>query len=222
MTVLLERLSPAPDEWTLTRDGDDWLLEAGEEHARLRDSRGLHYLRALLAAPGRDIPALDLAAGGAGLSGPGLGPVLDATARDAYRPRRRRRHRRARRRRPGGRPPGGGARGSRAAGAACRAPPGGRPWRPDREVAPEAERARVNVTRTLRAAIERVAAGARAPPRTCTRRSAPAVPAATTPPPAARAAGTCDRASRRMSRCARRRPAPRFPPGPAGGMLLLR
>ena len=29
MTVLLERLSPAPDEWTLTRDGDDWLLEAG-------------------------------------------------------------------------------------------------------------------------------------------------------------------------------------------------
>ena len=40
---------------------------AGAEHARLRDSRGLHYLRALLAAPGSDIPALDLAAGGPGL-----------------------------------------------------------------------------------------------------------------------------------------------------------
>ena len=85
MTVLLERLSPAPDEWTLARDGDDWLLEAGQEHARLRDGRGLHYLRALLAAPGRDIPALDLVAGGAGLTGTGLGPVLDAAARDAYR-----------------------------------------------------------------------------------------------------------------------------------------
>jgi hypothetical protein len=62
MPVLLERLARPADEWTLGRDGDDWLLEAGAERARLRDGRGLHYLRALLAAPGRDIPALDLAA----------------------------------------------------------------------------------------------------------------------------------------------------------------
>jgi len=67
MTVLLERMAPPAGEWRLTRDGDDWLLDAGGEHARLRDGRGLHYLRALLAGPGRDIPALDLAAGGAGL-----------------------------------------------------------------------------------------------------------------------------------------------------------
>ena len=85
LTRLLERMVPAADEWTLARDGDDWVLTAGGEHARLRDGRGLHYLRALLAAPGRDIPALDLAAGGAGLAAAGTGPVLDAAARDAYR-----------------------------------------------------------------------------------------------------------------------------------------
>ena len=85
MTVLLERLVPPANEWTLARDGEDWLLQAGDERVRLRDSRGLHYLRALLAAPGRDIRALDLVAGGAGLAASGMGPTLDAAARDAYR-----------------------------------------------------------------------------------------------------------------------------------------
>ena len=69
MAGLLAPLSAPADEWTLRRDGPDWLLAAGREQARLRDSRGLHYLRALLAAPGREIAALDLAAGGAGLRG---------------------------------------------------------------------------------------------------------------------------------------------------------
>jgi sugar phosphate isomerase/epimerase len=41
MTVLLERLAPPAGVWTLAWDGEDWLLEAGGEHARLRDSRGL-------------------------------------------------------------------------------------------------------------------------------------------------------------------------------------
>jgi hypothetical protein len=68
LTRLLERMTPAPGE-----------------QARLRDGRGLHYLRALLAAPGQDIPALDLAAGGAGLAAAAAGPVLDSAARDAYR-----------------------------------------------------------------------------------------------------------------------------------------
>ena len=75
MTLLLERLGPPADVWTLARDGEVWVLDAGGEHARLRDSRGLHYLRALLAAPGKDIRALDLVAGGAGLPGlVGLAP----------------------------------------------------------------------------------------------------------------------------------------------------
>src|SRR5215468_6946079 len=160
MTVLLERLVPPADEWTLTRDGDDWLLEAGEEHARLRDGRGLHYLRALLAAPGQEIRALDLVAGGAGLVSSGMGTVLDAAARDAYR-----RRLDALTARLDSADRAGDLQAAerleaerqallgelrKAAGL------GGR----DRAVAPEAERARVNVTRTLRATIERLAVSA--------------------------------------------------------------
>ena len=160
MTVLLERLVPPADEWTLTRDGEDWLLAAGDERARLRDGRGPHYLRALLAAPGRDIRALDLVAGGAGLAGAGMGPVLDDAARAAYRAR------------LGVLTAGLDAAdraGDRAAAEKIEAERrvvlaelrraaglGGR----ERVVAPEAERARVNVTRTLRATIERLAASA--------------------------------------------------------------
>jgi hypothetical protein len=69
------------------RDEDDWRLEAGAETARLKDVRGLHYLRTLLANPGQEIAALDLVAGGAGLRVPPGEPVLDATARAAFRER---------------------------------------------------------------------------------------------------------------------------------------
>ena len=157
MTVLLERLVPPANEWMLARDGQDWLLEAGDERARLRDARGLHYLRALLAAPGRDIRALDLVAGGAGLAGSGMGAVLDGAARAAYR---RRLDALSERLDAAGRA------GDPVATEQIEAERrvllaelrrasglGGR----DRVVAPEAERARVNVTRTLRAVIERVA-----------------------------------------------------------------
>jgi hypothetical protein len=85
MAGLLASLTLPTGEWALRRDGTDWLLEAGVEHARLRDSRGMGYLAALLAAPGREIAALDLVAGGAGLSATGADPVLDPVARDAYR-----------------------------------------------------------------------------------------------------------------------------------------
>jgi hypothetical protein len=82
---LLSRIGSAQAQWSLRQDGEDWLLQAGPEHARLRDSRGLHYLRALLAAPGSDIPALDLVAGRRGLVSSDAGPLLDATARTTYR-----------------------------------------------------------------------------------------------------------------------------------------
>ena len=87
LTALRRQLATAPDEWALLRDGEGWLLEAGPEHARLADSRGLQQLRALLAAPGRDIPALDLAAGGPGLAAPAAPPALDSTAAASYRQR---------------------------------------------------------------------------------------------------------------------------------------
>ncbi len=160
MTVLLERLVPPANEWTPARDGEDWLLQAGDERVRLRDSRGLHYLRALLAAPGRDIRALDLVAGGAGLAASGMGPALDAAARDAYRVRldaltagldaADRAGDRAAAEKIEAERNAVLAELRRAAGL------GGR----DRVVAPEAERARVDVTRTLRGTIERVAASA--------------------------------------------------------------
>lgn len=153
---LLDRLTPTAGQWSLGRDGDDWLLQAGPERARLRDSRGLHYLRALLAAPGSDIPALDLAAGRPGLVPSDSGPLLDATARDTYR------HRiqqlddeLAAADRTGD---------SIAAGQAYRERQAliselhratGLAGRP-RRASPDAERARVNVTRTLRTTIDRI------------------------------------------------------------------
>jgi hypothetical protein len=43
------------------------------------------YLRALLAAPGQEVTSLDLAAGGTGLAAAAAEPVLDDAARDTYR-----------------------------------------------------------------------------------------------------------------------------------------
>jgi len=156
MTVLLAALAPPADRWRLRRDGADWLLDADDEHARLRDGRGLHYLRALLAAPGHDIPALDLAAGGAGVHPRAVGPVIDEQARSAYR---RRLTTLAGELEAADRA-GDADRGARleaerqALLAELRSATGlaGR----SREVSPEAERARVNVTRTLRATLARI------------------------------------------------------------------
>jgi tetratricopeptide (TPR) repeat protein len=160
MTVMLDRLSPPADEWTLLREGGGWILQAGAETARLPDSRGLHYLRALVAAPRRDIRALDLAAGGAGLVASSADPVLDDAALANYR--RRLDELKAE------------LEAAERAGDTPRAERvdaeqkalleelrkarslGGRV----RDASPEAERARVNVTRTLRATIDRIAAAA--------------------------------------------------------------
>jgi hypothetical protein len=156
MTVLLATLATPADRWRLRRDGADWLLDAGVEHARLRDGRGLHYLRALLAAPGHDIPALDLAAGGAGVHPRAAGPAIDEQARTTYR-----------RRlttlageldaadRAGDADRGGRLEAERQALLAELRSATGLAGR-SRDVSPEAERARVNVTRTLRATLARI------------------------------------------------------------------
>ena len=156
MTVVL----PVPaDEWTLRRDEDGWVLEAGDERARLADSLGLHHLRALLAVPGRDIPALDLVAGGA-VPPPGTAPLLDAAAVAAYR----RRLADLAAEMDAADAAGDATRGARAdeehrlvLAELRRAT--GRGGRVRRTTA-ESERARVNVTRTLRAALDRIAVGA--------------------------------------------------------------
>ena len=141
-------------------DDGDWLLRAGDERVRLRDGRGVHYLRALLANPGYDVTALDLASGGPGLRGPSADPALDEPARAAYR----RRLTELDTELDAADRAGDGGRAERAAeerdaivGELTRATGlGGRP----RTLAAEAERARVNVTRTLRATIGRIAEAA--------------------------------------------------------------
>lgn len=160
MTRLLDRLTPPADEWSLRRDGDDWLLIAESEHARLRDGRGLHYLRALLAVPGKEISALDLAADGAGLVATGTDPVLDETARAAYRARLALLDKEL----DAADATGDTERATKAeterqailAELRANTGLGGRA----RQTTAEAERARVNVTRALRTAIERIAAKA--------------------------------------------------------------
>ena len=166
-------LAPCPDaaaaaldprqagQWSLRREGPDWVLVAGPERARLRDSHGMHHLHALLAAPGREIPALDLAAGGGpGLAATRAGPLLDPTAWDAYRRRIRQLDSDLAAADRAGDP----AAAERAhaehqalIGELRRATGlGGRP----RRAPAQAERARVNVTRTLRAAINAITAAA--------------------------------------------------------------
>lgn len=78
--------TPAPAA-AFRADGDVWTLRWRAEEAHLRDTKGLRYLRELLARPGREVHVLDLAAPDAGhLRAEGdLGPVLDDRARAAYR-----------------------------------------------------------------------------------------------------------------------------------------
>ena len=160
MTALLDRLSTPANEWALRRDGDDWLLEAGGERARLPDSRGIQQLRALLADPRHDISALDLAAGGRGLQATGTDQVLDRTAAASYQ---------RRLRELGAELDAADASGDEHRAAKADAERewllaelrrasglGGRM----RRTTSESERARVNVTRTLRAALDRISVAA--------------------------------------------------------------
>jgi hypothetical protein len=160
MTFLLARMTPPPDEWRLSREGGDWLLSAGVEQVRLRDSRGIRSLRALLASPGRDVPALELAGDGGSLVAPRAEPMLDDAARRAYGRRLVELGSEVDRGDRAGDP----ARAERAEAERQAILDelrrttglGGRP----RVTSPEAERARVNVTRTLRATLELITEGA--------------------------------------------------------------
>lgn len=157
MPRLLDETAVPHDEWSLRRDGQDWLLAAGAARARLPGSRGLVQLRMLLAAPHRDISAAVLAAGGAVPDvGPGE-PVLDAAAVNRYR----RRLAELDAELDGADIAGDAGRGDRAdaerqallAELQRVTGLGGR----IRAIGGDNERARVNVTRTLRTAIGRIA-----------------------------------------------------------------
>jgi hypothetical protein len=80
-----------PEEQAIfRRDGAFWTIAFGGQSLQLRDSKGLHYLARLLRDPWREFHALDLAAvvdPPVGVPGGNGGGVLDARAKDAYRDR---------------------------------------------------------------------------------------------------------------------------------------
>jgi hypothetical protein len=90
--------TPRADQ-AFRRDGEVWTLAYRGREVRMRDSKGLRDLHALLASPGTAVAALDLAAaaggqrpgvsdGADGLHAPSdTGEVIDAQARAAYRQR---------------------------------------------------------------------------------------------------------------------------------------
>jgi len=85
----LPRLHRAAATNVLRRDGDIWMVRYGGTSLRVKDARGLHYLAALLAVPGRELHVLELAGVGrtapavsmvaGGLPVAGLGMALDDT-----------------------------------------------------------------------------------------------------------------------------------------------
>lgn len=84
---------PDPATALLRKDGELWELSFGRSSSRLRDSKGLQQLVRLLAEPGREFHVLDLSSPAgtdreraevAATAG-SAGPVLDAQAKAAYR-----------------------------------------------------------------------------------------------------------------------------------------
>ena len=76
-------LATAP---AMALEGDVWTLRYEGRVVRLHDRRGLHLVARLLADPGREFHALDLAAPAPGqVAVSDAGAAIDATARDAYR-----------------------------------------------------------------------------------------------------------------------------------------
>lgn len=151
------KTTTAPPVGTLRHDQHLWHLDCGGETATLRDSKGLHALAVLLATPGVEHLAADLTGGPVTT---GTGPTLDHTARTAYRARAQDlADDLAEAQRFGDHERAATARAELEAIAdqlAAATGLGGR----DRPQHSPLERARVNVTRTIRTAIKDLAAGA--------------------------------------------------------------
>jgi tetratricopeptide (TPR) repeat protein len=83
-----------PSHAVLRRDGDVWQVGFGDELRRMKDAKGVHLLALLLEHPGQEIHVLDLAAGSLGATAGeatvdrgDAGPLLDPSARQAYKSR---------------------------------------------------------------------------------------------------------------------------------------
>jgi hypothetical protein len=76
-------LGRAPNH--IIREGDLWTISFDTRTVRLKDSKGIRLLARLLTDPGHEIHALDLVGAPGLVGGDDGGPVLDATAKHAYR-----------------------------------------------------------------------------------------------------------------------------------------
>jgi len=158
------------------REGECWSIAFAGQGFRLKDVKGLHYLAYLLRNPGREFHVLDLAAAGQGSRAGGprmspareddlhharpsdIGPILDEQAKTAYRMRLRELEDDLAEATSWADP----ARAARArqemqfltGQLAAAVGLGGR----DRRAGSAAERARVNITRAIRAALARIRA----------------------------------------------------------------
>lgn len=145
--------SPSP-ALRMRREGGVWVIEHGGVTVHVKESKGMHMLARLVEDPGRELHVLELAGGA---DGGDAGELIDARARDAYRARVRALREEieeasawndaGRRERAEGELAAIEAELARALGLGGRA----------RRAGAAVERARVNVQRRLRSAIERVA-----------------------------------------------------------------
>jgi hypothetical protein len=85
----IEPIEPiASDEpVSVAREGELWVVRGRGCVARIRDARGVQMLAQLVAAPGREIHALELVGDGGGIDTGDAGEHLDAKAKAAYRKR---------------------------------------------------------------------------------------------------------------------------------------
>jgi tetratricopeptide (TPR) repeat protein len=72
-------------EFAMHRNGDVWTVRYGSEAATVRDARGLRMLAKLVSRPDAEIHVLDLSGTPEAVEQNGTGPMLDNQARDAYR-----------------------------------------------------------------------------------------------------------------------------------------
>jgi tetratricopeptide (TPR) repeat protein len=142
-----------PDGPWIRQDGETWLLTMGGRTTRLRPSKGLAQLALLLANPGQQITAVELAGGVPVPSVPD--PVLDQTAKRAYRQRLAELDGALDRAAARGDAAAHDLEAERAAVVAELKRAAGLAGR-SRGFSDEAERARVNVTRTIRQALDRI------------------------------------------------------------------
>jgi tetratricopeptide (TPR) repeat protein len=84
-TALSGREQPRRSEASMIREGDVWTVSFDGRTTRVKDATGMRYLARLLATPGREVAAVELAA--AGVEQPDAGPLIDAEAIDRYRQR---------------------------------------------------------------------------------------------------------------------------------------